>query len=477
MTWEVEGHRWLLINVFFWPDAVGGATRVVMDQARALVKAGAEVTVLCSARRSRNDYSVEVSPWEGCRVVRLHAPLKPWHHHTDEGCYEFMDRWLEREQFDRVHAHCLQVLTADVLLPAMERNLSVAVSLHDGWWLGRHMFFTGITGRAIRPGDWLDDLDLPESQHQALISSTTERKELENLLEVLWTLRENGIEQFKIKMRRLKLIDEEQRTLQQEGGSAKPKHAETISLNQKRRMLERQASLEERIALEATRSANKKMEAMVSEQHLREIVYDAYCRYRDLRTLLGKVSFRLAVSNSFAELYHHAGVANVDVRENTSLPVVRLPRMRSVDEHGIVFGFVGGWSLHKGIGVLESACRLYDGLPCTLLAVHEVASLNEQITFSWGKVMVKLIPPVPLDDINRLFARFDVLIAPSIWPESYGLVTREAVNAGKWAIASRIGALADPLMDTRGQGFAFTAGSAEELATAMRAVAEREAYG
>ena len=35
----------------------------------------------------------------------------------------------------------------------------------------------------------------------------------------------------------------------------------------------------------------------------------------------------------------------------------------------------------------------------------------------------------------------DVLLAPSIWPESYGLVTREALACGCWVVASDRGAV------------------------------------
>jgi glycosyltransferase involved in cell wall biosynthesis len=439
---EWKGQRWLLINVFFWPDAVGGATRVAMDQARELVEAGAEVTVLCSARSSRGDYSVDVTRWEGCRVVRLHAPLKPWHHHTDEGCYGFMDRWLEREWFDQVHAHCIQVLTGDVLLPALERSLPVAVSLHDGWWLGRHMFFTSITGRSIRPGDWLDDLDLPESQLRKLLSQVSGREELEKRLESLWTLRFTGIERFKAKMRQLQQIDEEEQSSRWKEASENTEIKRRHEAKEQRLLVEKRDTQEERQELEGTRSVNRLMEEAVEEQSLREMVYEAYCRHRDLTVILARAEHRLAVSSAFAEVYRQAGIADVAVRENVSLPVTHLPRLRLEDEKGTVFGFFGGWSLHKGIGVLENACRLYRGPACSLLAIHEAAKVHNNITYMWGMVMVKLIAPVPLDEVAELYARIDVLIAPSTWPESFGLITREAISAGKDVIASDIGALA-----------------------------------
>ena len=50
--------------------------------------------------------------------------------------------------------------------------------------------------------------------------------------------------------------------------------------------------------------------------------------------------------------------------------------------------------------------------------------------------------------MSQFYASQDVLIAPSIWPESFGLVTREALSAGLWVIASEAGALADPIRDS-----------------------------
>ena len=41
----------------------------------------------------------------------------------------------------------------------------------------------------------------------------------------------------------------------------------------------------------------------------------------------------------------------------------------------------------------------------------------------------------------QLYGALDVLLAPSIWPESYGLVTREALAAGLWVVASDRGAI------------------------------------
>jgi glycosyltransferase involved in cell wall biosynthesis len=51
-----------------------------------------------------------------------------------------------------------------------------------------------------------------------------------------------------------------------------------------------------------------------------------------------------------------------------------------------------------------------------------------------------------MDEMPIFYADHDVLVAPSIWPESFGLVSREALSAGLWVIASDAGALADPII-------------------------------
>jgi glycosyltransferase involved in cell wall biosynthesis len=456
----------LLINVFFWPDAVGGATRVVMDQAKTLSAAGEEVTILCSAKNSRGDYKLDIAAWENCRLVRLHAPLKPWDWHNDQGCYGFMDNFLKQEHFDRVHAHSIQVLTADILQPVVEHGLPLDITLHDGWWLGRHQFFTTLTGQSITPGDWIEDLDLPISQRQRL---NQHLPKVESIFLSLWQLRQAGIVRFKEKGKALGLLEAETLHWNDHDDSRKAKVAERF-LNEKKTRVERMSAIAEEKDTAAVARLNIALDQCIPDQQFRQLLYNGFCRSRDLRCVLSQADHRYAVSASFAALYREAGILNVEVLENISLPQPALERIRLCDERGVVFGFIGGWSLHKGIGILEEACRLYEGEPCTLLAIHEAAKLNPQISFHWGRVQVKLVAPVPLEQTPDLYARFDVLIAPSTWPESFGLVTREAASAGKLVIASAIGALAD-LKENQALVIPVPPSDPERLAMAMMNVA------
>jgi glycosyltransferase involved in cell wall biosynthesis len=52
---------------------------------------------------------------------------------------------------------------------------------------------------------------------------------------------------------------------------------------------------------------------------------------------------------------------------------------------------------------------------------------------------------LPQAEVADLYRDIDVLIAPSVWPESYGLVVREAIKAGCWVVTSDRGALAQDI--------------------------------
>ena len=74
-----------------------------------------------------------------------------------------------------------------------------------------------------------------------------------------------------------------------------------------------------------------------------------------------------------------------------------------------------------------------------------------------------------MNEMPKFYSEQDVLIAPSIWPESFGLVTREALSAGLWVIASDTGALAEPILNTKDHnGFVIQPNNLDDLITALR---------
>ncbi|MCT0225745.1 glycosyltransferase [Synechococcus sp. CS-1328] len=351
--------RLLVINVFFSPQSVGGATRVAQDQVQAVLERAGDrydVTVLCVDKEPWQEFSpsaqgdlgalpLDVHDWHGTRVVRLGLPPKPWSWHHDGEVERFCRWWFAREGFDLIHAHCLQVLTAAPLRIAADLGIPYLVTLHDAWWLSPLQFLTTPDGQPVDPADPLGHEPAGASRDPLAVEKAIERS-------------------------------------------------------------------------------------------------------NDLADVLAGASARLAVSESFANLYRQAGIAAVEVLENDWTPMATLSRPRRRSDAPLRLCHVGGMAVHKGFAVLRAAVLQLPqpGLELTVVD-HSLEEGAEGYTTHWNTTPVRFVPPVSMGAMASFYAQQDVLVAPSIWPESYGLVTREALSAGLWVIASAIGALADPIED------------------------------
>ncbi|MFY8150435.1 MAG: glycosyltransferase [Prochlorococcaceae cyanobacterium] len=349
--------RLLVINVFFAPQSVGGATRVAQDQVQAVLQQAGDrydVTVLCVDKAPWQDsgasgseglgaLALDVCCWQGARVVRLALPPQPWSWHHDGEVERFCRWWFAREGFELIHAHCLQVLTAAPLRVAADLGIPYLVTLHDAWWLSPLQFLTTPEGKPV-------DLQDPLGHEPA--SARKDQVALEKAIE----------------------------------------------------------------------------------------------RRNDLADILAGASARLAVSPSFADLYRRAGIAGVTVLENDWTPMSPVSRSPKRSTGPLRLCHVGGMAVHKGYAVLRAALlqSTQPGLELTVVD-HSLEEGEEGYATHWGGTPVKFVPPLPMAEMASFYAQQDVLVAPSIGPESYGLVTREALSAGLWVVASDIGALADPI--------------------------------
>jgi glycosyltransferase involved in cell wall biosynthesis len=80
----------------------------------------------------------------------------------------------------------------------------------------------------------------------------------------------------------------------------------------------------------------------------------------------------------------------------------------------------------------------------------------------WNTTPVEFRPKVPEDRIAELYADIDVLLAPSVCVESFGLVTREALHCGCWVVASDRGSIGDCVTDGE-NGYVIDVSDASEL--------------
>ena len=384
----------LVINVFFAPQSVGGATRVAQDYVERMLSdqdIDYDVTVLCTdydrwqadignnkrnieqdadsepsslsqsgaAKRAgrdinhqdhqyRDSLTIDRSNWRGAKVIRLNLPAKPWAIHEDEDIEAFCTELFQNEQFDLIQCHCCQILTAAPLAAAMKLGVPYEIIMHDAWWMSEEQFLVSPAGRLIDPADPLDHFD-----------------------------------------------DE-------------PNESEKT---------------------------------------------DALTRRQKLYQILENAQRRVAVSAAFKRVCEVAGIQDVSVQENTFTPMAsgedKKRKSRSENEP-IKICHIGGMSLHKGYQLFRQAVQaLPQGLGLEFTVIdHRLAAASDEYTTHWNSYNIRFIAPIAMEEMSQFYSSQDVLVAPSIWPESFGLVTREALSAGLWVIASDSGALAEPLIQS-----------------------------
>jgi glycosyltransferase involved in cell wall biosynthesis len=169
---------------------------------------------------------------------------------------------------------------------------------------------------------------------------------------------------------------------------------------------------------------------------------ESIARRQRLAGLLAGAEKVIAVSASFAEIYRRAGIENVISIPNGVSPIKPTARQKSRDGR-LSLGHIGGRSAHKGATLIEAVLRRthFKHLKLTMVDFRmEPGARSERV---WGNTPVVLCGATPQDRVAELYASLDVLLAPSIWPESFGLVAREAQAQGLWVVASDRGAVGE----------------------------------
>ena len=197
-------------------------------------------------------------------------------------------------------------------------------------------------------------------------------------------------------------------------------------------------------------------------------------RRADLYQLLENAQRRIAVSEAFKDICEGAGIKNISVQVNSFTEMGQTHELKySRGEIPIIkyrLCHIGGMSIHKGYQLLRQAVyHLPKALPIQFTVIdHRLASSINNYQSTWNGYHVDFIAPIPMNEMPKFYSEQDVLLAPSIWPESFGLVTREAVSAGLWVIASDAGALAEPILKTEeDNGTVIRPNNLEDLVKAL----------
>ena len=174
------------------------------------------------------------------------------------------------------------------------------------------------------------------------------------------------------------------------------------------------------------------------------------------------------MSETFAEVYRRAGFPQTRAVANGLSALFVDPQQRPPARGGtrVRLGHIGGLSQHKGSHLLRLALEAAPFRNLEAVVIDHAMTPDERVEVVWGTTPTTIRGPAEQDGVRALYGDFDVLVAPSIWPESYGLVSREALAMGLWVVASDLGALGEDL--TEGEnGFRIDVRDAKDLARVL----------
>jgi glycosyltransferase involved in cell wall biosynthesis len=355
----------VIVNVFYPPQAKGGATRVAYDNIARLHSAYAEefeIEVFTTIEGGLSPYETRVYAHDGVRVTGVTTPDEPQIDHKlfDKRMGEIFDKYLKSLSPTMIHFHCVQRLTVAVIDAARQRNIPYLITAHDGYWISDHQFI-------------IDSQDQPQLYDYA------------NPIGVMAT------------------------------------HGRETQLRMS--MLQK---------------------ALQGARHV------------------------LCVSQAFARLYEQCHVPNVMALPNG---VSALPKaVRCPSEDGRVrLAHLGGAMRHKGLHLVKYALLSEEFNHLRLTIVDHAQTAGYLCREVWGTTPVDIVGMLPQKDVGELYARIDVLLAPSVWPESYGLVTREALACGCWVVASDRGAVSEYVVDGE-NGFVVDVDGIDGLVGALRKI-------
>lgn len=195
---------------------------------------------------------------------------------------------------------------------------------------------------------------------------------------------------------------------------------------------------------------------------------------RGVQSFLARIAKRRAVATLVPSRSMAARLPGAQVLENwveEVRPVARQPH-----DGAVRLGFLGRPSLEKGVGVLAAALQLLDAQATgryrlMLAGEPRFTSETAQRELECALAPVDhLIDRPGWMDPAEFFAEIDVMVCPSLVPESFGLVVAEAMSAHVPFVISDAGAL--PEVAGPGCPWVVPAGDAEQLAEAIRKAAD-----
>lgn len=129
--------------------------------------------------------------------------------------------------------------------------------------------------------------------------------------------------------------------------------------------------------------------------------------------------------------------------------------------------YVGGLSRHKGVHLLLNAFKKLEFKDIRLHITGKGKDENEFKKNAGSDQRIIFHGFVPDEELLKWYQKANVVVVPSIWYETFGLVILESFKCGTPVIGSKIGAYPD-LIENRYNGFLFEAGNVGVLKDTLK---------
>ncbi len=184
-----------------------------------------------------------------------------------------------------------------------------------------------------------------------------------------------------------------------------------------------------------------------------------------------EVDLFVAPSRSLADEYCRLGIPAAKLRvSDYGFPLLARATTRSPDPRApLRIGFVGTLVWHKGVHVLLEAVAQLPRERFELLVFGSVETFPDYVASLRRRaegLPVHFLGGFDANATAGVYARIDVLVVPSLWPENSPLVIHEAFQAGVPVVGARVGGIPELLRDGE-SGLLYDAHSAAELADCL----------
>ena len=142
-TFDKQPSKILTFNVFYYPQSFGGAT-IVAEQLNKLLAADGEhkiyaITTLPVTHYLKPYHTIRYE-YDRVTVFGVAVPSEDSANYDNPNFSNVVAEIIELIQPDLAHIHCIQGIGAGIVDECHRRNIKIAVTFHDAWWIFPNQF-------------------------------------------------------------------------------------------------------------------------------------------------------------------------------------------------------------------------------------------------------------------------------------------------------------------------------------------------